>query len=37
MAVGFIDLEKVCDTVPRDMAMVTLRWMEVPEAEIRMV
>ena len=37
MALGFIDLEKAYDTVPRDMAMATLRWMGVPEAEVRMV
>ena len=35
MALWFIDLEKAYDTVPRDMA--TLRWMGVPEAEVRMV
>ena len=35
MALGFIDLEKAYDTVPRDMAM--LNWMGVPEAEVRMV
>ena len=37
MGLGFIDLEKANDTVPRDMAMVTLRWMGVREAEVRMV
>ena len=37
MAVGSIHLEKAYDTVPRDMAMATLRWMGVPEAEVRMV
>ena len=37
MALGFIDFEKAYDTVPRDMAMATLRWMGVPEAEVRMV
>ena len=37
MALGFIDLEKAYDTVPRDMTMATLRWMGVPEAEVRMV
>ena len=34
---GFIDIEYAYDTVPRDMAMTTLRWMGVPEAEVRMV
>ena len=33
----FIDLEKAFDTVPREMVMTTLRLMEVPEAEVRMV
>ena len=37
MALGFIDLEKAYDTVPIDMAMATLRWMGVPEAESMMV
>ena len=37
MAVGFVDLEKAYDTVPRDMVTVTVRWMGVPEAEARMV
>ena len=38
MALGFIDLEKAFnDTVPREMVMATLRWMGVPEAEVRMV
>ena len=36
-ALGFIDLEKAFDTVPREMVMATLRWMGVPEAEVRMV
>ena len=35
MALGFVDLEKAFDTVPREM--VTLRWMGVPEAEVRVV
>ena len=34
---GFVDLEKAFDTVPREMVMATLRWMGVPEAEVRMV
>ena len=37
MVLGYIDLEKAFDTVPRDMAMATLRWMGVPEVEVRMV
>ena len=37
IAVGFVDLEKAYDTVPRDMVMATARWMGVPEAEARMV
>ena len=37
IALGFVDLEKAFDTVPREMVMVTLRWMGVPEAEVRMV
>ena len=36
-ALGFIDLEKAYDTVPRDMATATLRWMGDPEVEVRMV
>ncbi len=36
MALGFVDLEKAFDTVPREMVMATLRWMRVPEAEVRM-
>ena len=37
MALGFVDLEKDFDTVPREMVMARLRWMGVPEAEVRMV
>ena len=37
MALGFVDLQKAFDTVPREMVMATLRWMGVPEAEVRMV
>ena len=33
MALGFLDLGKAKDTVPREMAMVTLRWMGVPEVK----
>ncbi len=34
---GFVDPEKAFDTVPREMMMATLRWMGVPEAEVKMV
>ena len=37
VALGFVDLEKAFDTVPREMVMATLRWMGVPEAEVMMV
>ena len=37
MALGFVDLEKAFDTVPREIVMATLRWMGVPEAEVRTV
>ena len=37
MALGFVDLEKAVDTVPREMVMAKIRWMGVPEAEVRMV
>ena len=37
MAVGFVDLAKAYDTVPREMVMATVRWTGVPEAETRMV
>ena len=37
MALGLVDLEKVFDTLPREMVMTTLWWMGVPEAEVRMV
>ncbi len=37
MALGFVDLEKAFDTVLREMVMATLRWMGVPEAEVKMV
>ena len=36
MAMGFVDLEKAIDTLPREMVMATLRWMGVPEAEMMM-
>ena len=32
-----MDLEKAFDTVRRNMAMSTQRWMRAPEAEVRMV
>ena len=37
IAPGFVELEKAFDTVPREMVTATLRWMGVPEAEVRMV
>ena len=37
MAVGFVDLEKAYDLVPRELVYATLRWMEVGEAEVRMI
>ena len=37
MALGFVDLDKAFDTVPREMVMARLRWMAVPVAEVRMV
>ena len=37
MAPEFVDPVKAFDTVPREMVMATLRWMGVPEAEVRMV
>ncbi len=30
-------MEKAFNTVPRKMVMATLRWMGIPEAEVRMV
>ena len=33
MALIFVDLEKVSDTVPEDMAMIMVRRVGVPEAE----
>ena len=36
MVLGFVDLEKAFDTVPRHMVMATLRWMGASEAEVRM-
>ena len=37
MALGFVDLEKAYDTVPKEMVMATLRWMGVLEAEVMLV
>ena len=37
MCIGFVDLEKAFDTVSREMVMTPLRWLGVPEAEVRMV
>ena len=37
MALGFADMDKAFDTVPREMVMATLRWMGVSEAELRVV
>ena len=37
MALGFVDLEKANDIVLREMVMATLRWMGMPEAEVRLV
>ena len=37
MALGFVDLEKAFNPVPREMVMATLRWMGVPEAEVKMI
>ena len=37
MVLGFVDLEKAFDTVPREIVMATLRWTGVPEAEVRIV
>ena len=37
VVLGFVELEKAIDTVPREMVMATLRWMGVPEREVRMV
>ena len=37
MALGFVDLEMAYDTVPKEMVMATLRWIGMPEAEVRLV
>ena len=36
-SMGFVDMEKAVDTIPREMVMATIRWMGVPDAEVRMV
>ena len=36
LAVGFVDLEKVFDTMPRKLTFAVMRWMEDGEAEVRM-
>ena len=36
LALGFVDLERAYDTVPREMVMATLGWMGVSEAEVGM-
>ena len=37
VAFGFVDLEKAFDIVPRELAFAVMRWMEVGEAEVRMI
>ena len=37
VAFGFVDLETAFDTVPRELTFAVMRWMEVGEAEVRMV
>ena len=37
LALGFVDPEKVYENVPIQMVMTTLRWMRVPEAEVKLV
>ena len=37
MALGIVDLEKAFDTVTREIVMATIRWMGLPETEVRMV
>ena len=34
VAIGFTDLEKADDTIPREMATATLRWLGVPEIRL---
>ena len=35
--IGFVDLEKAFDTVSREIVMATLRWLGVPEADVKIV
>ena len=37
VALAFVDVEKAFETVPRNMAMDTLRWIGEPESEVKMV
>ena len=37
MCSGFVDLEKAFDKVSIQIVMATLRWLGVPDAEVRMV
>ena len=37
VATGFVDLEKPFYTVPIELKFAVMRWMEVGEAEVRMV
>ena len=37
MALEFLNIEKVYDIVPIEIVMATLKWMGVPEAEVRLV
>ena len=37
ISLAFIDIKNAYDTVRREMAIATLRWMGVPEAGVRMV
>ncbi|KAI0241107.1 hypothetical protein LSAT2_001564 [Lamellibrachia satsuma] len=37
IAVGFVEVEKAYDTVPREMVTTTVRWMGVPQTEARMM
>ena len=37
MALGLVDMEEAYDKVAREMVMETLRWMGVPESEVRLV
>ena len=37
VAFGFVDLENAVDTVPRELAIPVMIWIEVGEAEVRMV